>query len=591
MPRTLPAGGMEILAAVLFAAAFLVIQALIGGTRLLFSFPAYLLLASGAFLTLFRLRRAKPRPAARCLWASVIFFAYILARASFSPVPYLARSDIYSVLAGLVLYFSVACLLVSARVRLGLLVALLCFALAHVLVGVIQFRYGNNFMPISFLQRFDYGHRASGFYVCPDHLAGFLEVAGIMGLSALCWSRWPVWGKLLAAYAVVSCYVGLLLAGSRGGFLSVMASLLAFAFLSAMILRRWDRRLLWRASGASLAAVFVIAIGVGVLIHSNEHLAERTNILDYKNMRLLMWKAALQQWKLSPLVGTGSGTYLYYGRQFRDAAVQEDPVDVHNDYLHLLAEYGVIGVALFLVFLGAHLRNGWKNFHRLGPKRVAVSAQLLSNSMALQIGALGAVAAYIVHSGVDFNLHIPANVLLLAFVFALLANAGQPRNETDNVTFSPWRLVAPALALVLAVQSVRLLPGEYFTERARVCWTDDRPAEAIAFAERGLSFEKQNPDLYDYLGHSRVDLADTFKDKTKRPALYLAALKDFERGWALAPMDETFPLELAFTYDELQRFPEAEWMFYEARARDPKSTSLQEYYQGHLIRWSGQIPK
>jgi O-antigen ligase len=579
------------LVAVLFGAAFLLIQVLIGGTRLLFSFPAYLLFAIGALITLFGLRQLKPPPAATCLWASVIFFGYVLVRALFSPVPYLARADIYSVLAGLVAYFTIACVLTSARARLGLLVALLIFAFAHVLVGLIQFRYGNNFMPISFLQRFDYGYRASGFYVCPDHLAGFLEVAGIMGLSILCWSRWPVWAKVLVAYAVATCYFGLLLTGSRGGFLSAMASLLAFAFLSGLILRRRDRRLFWKASGAGLVAVLVLAIGIAVLFYTNEHLAERTNILDYKNMRLLIWKAALQQWKLSPLVGTGSGTYLYYGRFFRDSSVREDPVDVHNDYLHLLAEYGAIGAVFFLVFLGAHLRNGWKNYQRLGPKRVAASLQLPSNSMALQIGALAAVVAYIVHSGVDFNLHIPANVLLLAFVFAILANAGQPRHETENVTFSPWRLVAPALALLLVVQSLRLLPGEYFTERARVCWTDDRPAEAIAFAERGLSFEKQNPDLYDYLGQSRVDLADTLKDKTKRPALYLAALKDFERGWAFAPMDETFPLELASTYDELQRFPEAEWMFFEALARDPKSSSLREYYEGHLIRWSGKTAK
>jgi O-antigen ligase len=579
---------MEMLVGVLVAAALLVIQVLIGGTRLLFSFPAYLVLALGALLTLFGLRQVKPRPAASCLWASVIFFSYILARALFSPVPYLARPDIYSVLAGLVIYFTVACALTSARVRLTVLVLLLLLALAHVLVGVIQFRYGKNFMPISFLQRFDYGYRASGFYVCPDHLAGFLEVAGIMGLSVVCWSRYPIWGKLLVAYAVGICYVGMILAGSRGGFLSATASLLVFVFLSALILRRYGRRLFWQATWAGLVIMLVIATGIAFLFHSNEHLAERTNLLANKDVRLFMWKAALQQWKLSPLTGTGSGTYLYYGRLFRDNAVQEDPVDVHNDYLHLLAEYGVVGAVLFLVFLGTHLRSGWINYQRLGPKRVAASLQLPSNSLGLQIGALGAVVAYIVHSVVDFNLHIPANVLLLAFVFALLANAGQPRNETENAAFSPWRLLGPALALVIAVQSIRLLPGEYFTERARVCWTDDRPAEAIAFAERGLSFEKQNPDLYDYLGHSRTDLADTVTDKKKQETLYLAALKDFERGWALAPLDETFPLELGFTYDELQRFPEAEWMFCEARALDPKSTSLQEYYKGHLTRWSGR---
>lgn len=581
---------METLLAVLFPIAFLVIQALIGGTRLLFSFPAYLLLALASFLTLFCLRQARPRPSMICLWASVLFFSYILARALFAPAPYLARSDIYSVLGGLVVYFSFACIITSARARLTVLMVLLVFAIAHVFIGLIQFRYGKNFMPIPFLQRFDYGHRASGFYICPDHLAGFLEVAGVMGLSVVCWSRFRPWVKLLIGYAVFSCYAGLILAGSRGGFLSVMASLLVFALLSAVILRRRGPHLFWRVTITGLVTALVLAAGVTFLFHSNEHLAERTNILDYKNTRILMWKAALQQWKLNPFFGTGSGTYLYYGRFFRSPEVQEDPVDVHNDYLHLLAEYGVIGAVLFLIFFAAHLWSGWKNYLRLGPKRVAASGQLPSNSIALQIGALGAVAAYVVHSVVDFNLHIPANLLLMAFVFALLANAGQARNEADTVSFSLWRILAPAFGLVLAIQGARFLPGEYFTERARVCWVDDRPAEAISFAERGLQFEKQNPDLYDYLGHSRVDLSDTLADEKKREALYLAALKDFEHSQALAPLDETFPLELAFTYDELGRFQEAEWMYHRALALDPRSTSLREYYEDHLTRWRGQKP-
>ena len=109
--------------------------------------------------------------------------------------------------------------------------------------------------------------------------------------------------------------------------------------------------------------------------------------------------------------------------------MQRDPVEVHNDYLHLLAEYGALGAFGFLVFLALHCRRGWKSFQRLGPKRVAVSALLLSNTMALNMGALCSIAAYAIHSVFDFNLHIPANVLLFAFVFGLIANPGIQRGD------------------------------------------------------------------------------------------------------------------------------------------------------------------
>jgi len=580
--------GTEIFSAVLLVVAFLSIQVLIGGTRLLFAFPSYALLAAIALLSLCSLRRPKPLPDQLCLWSAVLFFGYIELRAGTSPAPYLARFDLYSVLGGLIIYFFTACVFTSARARMTILACLLAASLAHVLVGVIQFSSGNNFMPISFLQRFDYGRRASGFYICPNHLAGLLEVLGIFGLSIICWGRWPVWAKLLLGYATAACYFGIILTGSRGGYLSVAASVIIFAFLSIGILRATGATLLVRIGGAGLA-VAVLALAAGsLLIHQSDDLSERaTNIVDNKNIRLDLWRAAIQQWKLEPLLGTGSRTYQFYGRKFRNEQVQRDPIYVHNDYLQLLSDYGIIGAGAFAIFLALHLRYGWINAGRLGPKRIALSHQLSSNTMALNAGALGAVGAYLVHSIFDFNLHIPANVLLMSFVFGILANPGISRDGDD---MKPrwesifWRLLLPALGLLLAARVWQLAPGEYYAERARVALRDYRSLSAIAFANKGIENEKQNPNLFYYLGRARL-LAGDQSDPAARASFYRAALLPFEEARKLAPLDETYPLELAFTYDGLARFSEAEWMYGEALALDPNSTSVKQYYQAHLERW------
>ena len=89
-----------------------------------------------------------------------------------------------------------------------------------------------------------------------------------------------------------------------------------------------------------------------------------------------MWRAALQQWNLAPLVGTGSGTYLYYGRQFRSEQMQIDPVRAHNDYLDLLAEYGAVAAFLLLPFVFVHLRHGIKDLRRLTQRHVSSSTRL-----------------------------------------------------------------------------------------------------------------------------------------------------------------------------------------------------------------------
>lgn len=580
---------IEILAAVLLVAALLSIQTLIGGTRLLFALPAFGLLGIIGLLSLFSLRSVKPPADQYCLWSALVFFGYILVRAAFSPASYLARFDIYSALGGLVLYFFIACVLTSAKMRMSILACLLAAALVHVFVGAIQFSGGNNFMPISFLQRFDYGRRASGFYICPNHLAGLLEVLGIFGLSMVCWSRWPVWSKLLLGYATVACYAGVILSGSRGGYLSVAASILVFGILSVAILRAAGARAFLRL-GIPIAVAAVIAMAAAaLLIQRNEDLKDRTrNILDNKNVRLDLWQAAIEQWKLEPLLGTGSRTYQFYGRKFRTEQMQRDPIYAHNDYLQLLSDYGIVGLGALALFLVPHLRHGLSIARRMGGKRVAVSLRLASNTMALNIGALGAAAAYLVHSVFDFNLHIPANALLMAFVFGVIANPGVQYESIDRKSGSSmifWKLLLPAAATILLVQAWRFAPGEYFAEKARTALRDNRYFSAIAFALEGLKHEREDPNLFYYLGKAKTLAGDAQAIPEAKRSFYEAAIAPFERARKLVPLDEVYVLELAFTYDALRRFEEAEWMYHIALALDPKSAAAKLYYTTHLERW------
>jgi tetratricopeptide (TPR) repeat protein len=208
--------------------------------------------------------------------------------------------------------------------------------------------------------------------------------------------------------------------------------------------------------------------------------------------------------------------------------------------------------------------------------------------MALQIGAIAAVSAYVVHSIFDFNLHIPANVLLLAFVFGILANPGSARPSDVSPAAGRlvwWRLLLPVIGLIVAIQCIRLLPGEYFAERARTALRDNHAGTAIRFAKRALETEKKNPNLYDYIGSANLDRGDARTKPEERTWFYEEALEPFENGRRLAPLDENFDLQLGYTYDLLGRFPEAEWMFYEALRLDPKSTSTKRYYERHLKRW------
>ena len=226
------------------------------------------------------------------------------------------------------------------------MLALLAFSSVHVVVGGIQFARGDGFMPLPGLMRpAMYNWRASGFYIYPSHLAGLLEMTGLMALGMCFWMRGSVWLRVIIGYGAAACIGGIAITGSRGGYQSAVVGLFVLMCLNFQILSRVRPDLKKRLF---IAAVLIFAGLLGtlfVLMMDNGALRGRLlSIYDPGNGRIELWKAAMQQWQLSPVVGTGSGTYLVYGRLFRSPAIQGDPVHVHCDYLEMLAEYGCSGV-------------------------------------------------------------------------------------------------------------------------------------------------------------------------------------------------------------------------------------------------------
>ncbi|MEO5719916.1 MAG: O-antigen ligase family protein, partial [Chthoniobacterales bacterium] len=448
---------------------------------------------------------------------------------------------------------------------------------------------GQNYsMIISALADVPRHERGAGLYVNPDHLAGLLEIVGILGVSIAAWSRWPSWARVVVAYLTGLCYLGHALTGSRGGYLSSAISIGAFGVLSLIVLRAAGTARLLKTGAISFGLLVAAVASVWFVIQRTPALSARAaNTFTIDQGRIDLWRAAIEQWRLSPLFGTGSGTYLFYGRLFRAPALQLDPVDVHNDYLHLLCEYGLIGAALFAVFLVVHLRAGWRTYVSFGYCRVQGGALLRSNRVALSIAALSAFAAYAVHSLVDFNLHIPANALLVAFIFGTLANSGDTAAApaTSPTFFAVARYAAVALALIVLVQSVRLWPGEASVEAARVALRDENPKLALAQAREAARRDDRNPLAFFYLGRALAAIGNRQKTVPERTTFFEEAVATFDQARLLSPMDAAYPLELARLYDFMGRYEEAEWMFFLARARDPRSENVQARYEYHLNLW------
>lgn len=147
------------------------IQIQLGGTRPAHAYPGYLLVGCAGLLSVSAIgvKRSAPNWVS-LLWTS-LFFGYLLIRTWLSPLQFLANANLFLILAALTTYFLSAALLTELRWRLFFIGGFLLLEIGHLWVGIIQYVAGNNFLPFGYV-RPDYGLRASGFYVCPNHFAG-----------------------------------------------------------------------------------------------------------------------------------------------------------------------------------------------------------------------------------------------------------------------------------------------------------------------------------------------------------------------------------------------------------------------------------
>ena len=256
---------------------------------------------------------------------------------------------------------------------------------------------------------------AHGTYVNRNHFAGLLEmslpfalmfaVAGARGSSE--GSRRPMRAALRACggFAVAALIlVAIIQSYSRMGFVACLLSLFVMALLA--LGGRMKAGIKW-AAGFALALLAVLAfiyLPPDPLIERFASLTQGGELTE--EGRIYVWGEALPLIKSYALAGCGLGGFesVFFGHQ---KMVPVAGVDfAHNDYLQGLVELGIAGfaiaAALLLGLLGCAIRGVRQ---AAGPE-----------SHALAVACTGSLAAILIHSIVDFNLYIPANALLLAWV-------------------------------------------------------------------------------------------------------------------------------------------------------------------------------
>lgn len=236
------------------------------------------------------------------------------------------------------------------------IMALIVSLLLQGSLGILQYLSGRQLdvfvtgTPVTEVSEEGTVYRALGTIGKPNGLAMYIVPLILLVTAMLIKTGKKHFGKIGAVAAAVGV-VALLFSFSRGGW---MAFILAFLILIFAMAKGGHTR-----PGTSFAAI-VVTVLIGVIFYpqiyarlvSEEGAAAA---LD----RVYLIKIAWNMIKESPVVGIGANTFMsVIGQYQRGAELQDIYLHmVHNQYLLVFAETGIVGMIAFLWFLVACFRE------------------------------------------------------------------------------------------------------------------------------------------------------------------------------------------------------------------------------------------
>jgi len=445
-----------------------------------------------------------------------------------------------------------------------------------------------------------YEERACGTYICPNHFAHFIGMVIIIACGLVVSSSGAML-RVISLYALPLCVYTLYLSQSRSGILGVIAGVGA-TWLLLGLRRSFNFFLL-----ALVGLVFLAGGGVFAAWTLDETFRNRVQMAmsainpddgDIGDVRLQIWPDTIGLIESEPVLGSGPGTYRHTFPPHREKFSNPESTlrYAHNEFLHLVAEYGIVGLAIVAVMLLWVIGRMMRILFTAERPRDAGLAAIL----------IGLIVGSMVHSFFDFNFQLFSN----PHVFIMVAGAICGRLFVSG-HFRAWRVRSWGMWLLALVgMGLLVLTGIWMTQTAFNAY-QDYAAEALeertmedgelydqqlALGSESTNFKRyrrmvklnpSSPRGYAKLGQAWHDLGSPFLIPEEKAKAFDVARKNYEKALALNPYDDRTMLGLALLRHDSGEKAEAYEMMKELTAMEPFHPDYRFHY-GQMLKEDGQ---
>jgi len=502
----------------------------------------------------------------------LLFCGYVVAWMLWSPVPASSRLMVMLLLAVATTFLATVSLVRHKWQQRSLVLLLIVTGAAIATYGLVQYINGRN--TVWGLTRAEqYFGRAGGTFGCPNHFSGLLEMILPFALAVAFVADWGWTAKIVSCYAVVVMLAGIVFSLSRGGWLSTIGAIFVFSLLVAQS----------RAARFRIGLLVALGLFVGAVLAWSQSEKVRSRLeessLDNESFatRVWMWESAAKAFADRPLLGWGPYTFHWTHARYRNPKLQRGPLHVHNDYLQLACDYGIVGIVLF----GAALAGVWSllvhSYRRSGTL----------SERAMIIAAMTALAAHQAHSAVDFNMHIPSNAIILLMLVGLALSRAREVRVVSLVRLSAGRKAA-ITALGLAVFLLTSLSAWRGWRASLLLAEGLRLSESLEWesAERSLTdawaYDPQDYKVATALGDLYRVQATWALEPQRREEMAKASLGWYGEARRRNPLESDILVKQAELLSWSDRGAEAESFYRQALDIDPQSAFLLVQYGIYL---------